>query len=220
VTVARRWAGQDTYRPLMAAAAARYGVPLTLGLAIAGVESGFRPTAISPSGSYGLMQLTPSTARLLGYTGTTNGLLDPATNVDLGFRLLRELLENLGFDGARVASAYNGGERPSLGFGTRLIAPLRLCLFWNDTTGTSCRTWYNAAAGEFGNQPYVDAVMEAYRYFTVYLGATVPVGSGPPIGLEDVAVAGSISFGILALSLGLAATAAALAIGTRRRRAA
>jgi soluble lytic murein transglycosylase-like protein len=50
-------------------------------------ESNFNPRAID-HGNYGLMQIRLGTARTLGYSGTAEGLLDPAVNMTYGMRYL------------------------------------------------------------------------------------------------------------------------------------
>ncbi len=52
-------------------------------------ESRFKPTAVSPHGAVGLCQILPETARRLG--SGPQDLRDPAVNLDLGARLLRQL---------------------------------------------------------------------------------------------------------------------------------
>jgi len=56
------------------------------------------------------MQLLTATAAGLGYTGTPDGLYDPATNIDLGTKLLGQLRRAYGDDFRRVYSAYNSGK--------------------------------------------------------------------------------------------------------------
>jgi soluble lytic murein transglycosylase-like protein len=176
--IARRWSAQDDFAAILDGAADRYGLPAALLYAITGVESGFNPRAQSGSGSLGLMQITPSTATGLGYTGTAAGLFDPWQNVELGAKLLAQLNRRLGGNAAKMASAYNGGVRPDLGFGEPLTKALRLCLAWADPAHTKCAQWYDAKSGEFGNQPYVVKVLSAYGYFAQYLaerdGAPAP----------------------------------------------
>jgi len=50
------------------------------------VESGGDPTAVSPCGALGLMQIMPATGSDLGVE--TNDLWDPQRNIDAGVRYL------------------------------------------------------------------------------------------------------------------------------------
>jgi len=98
-------AGGDL-RDLAAAAARRHGLDPDLVMAVASVESGFRPQALSPKGAQGLMQLMPKTASSLGVADA----FDPAQNLDGGARHLGQLLTLYGGDLARALAAYNAGE--------------------------------------------------------------------------------------------------------------
>lgn len=98
-------AGGDL-RQLAAAAAHRHGLDPDLVMAVAAVESGFRPEAVSPKGALGLMQLMPGTAASLG----VGNAFDPAQNLDGGARYLGQLLTLYGGDLARALAAYNAGE--------------------------------------------------------------------------------------------------------------
>ena len=96
------------------AAAATYGLPETLLLAVARGESDFEPTARSKANAHGVMQiLWPTTARHLGIVRLSE-LYEPCTNIDAGARYLREMLDR--FDGNLhlALAAYNyGPERIS-----------------------------------------------------------------------------------------------------------
>lgn len=76
-------------------------------------ESRFDPTARSPAGARGLMQLMPATARFVngGSANLSRLLDDPAANIDLGQRYIRHLEQDLGLgpDLIRIVVAYNGG---------------------------------------------------------------------------------------------------------------
>lgn len=138
--------------PLAGAAAARWRVPVELLMGIAQQESDFYPyaTATDPrdlarGGSYGLVQMSLQTARSLGYLGAVGdsalltGIYDPAVNLDLGARYLRDLLAQTKGDTAAAVSAYNAGlssERP--GDGKRTA---------------------NDRSAPFINQTYVDRVL-------------------------------------------------------------
>jgi len=78
-------------------------------------ESEFDASAISRANAYGLMQLLPSVGRTMareeGMTHfQTFQLLDPATNIRLGTRYLRQMLDR--FDGVQeyALAAYNAGD--------------------------------------------------------------------------------------------------------------
>lgn len=91
---------------LARAAAARHGLPPELVLAVVGVESGFRPEAVSRKGAQGLMQLMPGTSRELGVADP----FDPEQNLDGGVRHLGALLTLYDGDLARALAAYNAGQ--------------------------------------------------------------------------------------------------------------
>ena len=91
------------YAPLFTAASARYGVPANVLAAVAETESGGDPSAVSPAGAEGLMQLMPTTAQGLGVNP-----LDPTQAVDGAARLLRSDLQQFGSLPLALA-AYNAG---------------------------------------------------------------------------------------------------------------
>jgi soluble lytic murein transglycosylase-like protein len=86
--------------------ARRHGVDPALVLAVVGVESAFRPDAVSRKGAQGLMQLMPGTAAALGVSDA----FDPAQNLDGGVRHLRSLVGRYRGDLTKALAAYNAGE--------------------------------------------------------------------------------------------------------------
>jgi len=81
-----------------------YGLPAGLAAAVIEVESGGDPTAVSPKGAVGLMQLMPATARALGVAEA----FDPEQNVRGGALYLRQMLDRFGSLPLALA-AYNAG---------------------------------------------------------------------------------------------------------------
>jgi soluble lytic murein transglycosylase-like protein len=97
------------------------------------------------SASYGLMQLMFPTARETGYEGEAAGLYDPETNINLGAKYLRHLLDGVWAEGLpwkhdslsaydMTLAQYNGGR------------------------------WRNPSAeGTLRNRSYVDKVWAAFK---------------------------------------------------------
>lgn len=107
---ALQWSTQMQVTAQLRSAAARYGLPTRLLLAVAWQESGWRQHVIARDGGIGAMQLMPYTA--MGLNIQTRSSLDPYKtwdNIELGAIYLHSLW--LGFHGnlTRVISAYNEG---------------------------------------------------------------------------------------------------------------
>ena len=83
-------------------------VPPSLALAVARVESAFKPDALSSAGARGVMQIMPKTARD-EFGVAADELWDPRLNVQLGVDFLEQLYDRYGrWDLA--LSHYNGGS--------------------------------------------------------------------------------------------------------------
>lgn len=198
-----RWTNENAYDRAVNAAVNALTWPIPKDQAVAFVkgviasESAFNPRATADEAhladsSVGLMQLLYSTARGLGYTGAKPsatekqrllGLFHPATNITLGTRYLHQWVVKYGGDLERAASAYNGGDRPSLALGTRATRAGRICLQWGPNTPINpklrlidehCARPYSYKVGEFGNQPYVTKVMANYNYFFASAAGSPP----------------------------------------------
>ena len=103
------------YEGLLDQAARDYSLEPALLKAIMAAESGFNPTAVSPKGALGLMQLMPATAERYGVSGDTRKsigqkLFDPKTNIRLGARYLRDLRAMFPGKQDLVIASYNAGE--------------------------------------------------------------------------------------------------------------
>jgi soluble lytic murein transglycosylase-like protein len=93
--------------------------------AVIAVESSFEPDAVSVKGALGLMQIIPATGARYGLAERRNRtiaqqLLDPPTNVRIGARYLRDLLDLFGDDLALALAAYNAGEESVRQNGNRI----------------------------------------------------------------------------------------------------
>ena len=105
------------YEPLIARYAKEQNVDAALVKAMVAVESGYEPTAVSPKGALGLMQVIPETAARYGLADDAKRtveqkLFDPATNLRIGTRYLRDLLELFAHDvRARARRVQRGRGR-------------------------------------------------------------------------------------------------------------
>jgi soluble lytic murein transglycosylase len=78
-------------------------------------ESEFNPSVVSYANAYGLMQLLPSVGKQLAHEEgishfETYQLLDPAMNIRLGTRYLRQMLDKFGGVQEYALAAYNAGD--------------------------------------------------------------------------------------------------------------
>ena len=93
------------WRDEMRDAAQRRGIDPYLVAAVVREESSYYPKATSPVGARGLMQLMPTTARLMSPGGD---LEDPGFNIELGTRFLAGLMREF-IDPRLALAAYNAG---------------------------------------------------------------------------------------------------------------
>lgn len=91
-------------------ASLREGIDPDLAFRLVRGESEFNPRAISRVGAVGLTQLMPSTAVQIEKGVTREQLFDPRTNLRIGFRYLRSLLDQYHGDVRLALLAYNRGE--------------------------------------------------------------------------------------------------------------
>jgi soluble lytic murein transglycosylase-like protein len=86
------------------------GIDPDLAFRLVRVESAFNPRARSRVGALGLTQLMPSTARIFDRTLTHEAILTPRTNLRVGFRYLRGLINKYDGDLQLALLAYNRGD--------------------------------------------------------------------------------------------------------------
>jgi len=101
---------QPQIASLLRQAAARYGLPANLLMAIAWQESGWNQHVIAHDGGIGAMQIMPSTAQAVNKQ--VNGHHDPyklRDNIELGTIYLHSLWQGFHGDVVKVISTYNEG---------------------------------------------------------------------------------------------------------------
>jgi soluble lytic murein transglycosylase-like protein len=72
-------------------------------------ESSFKTGAVSPVGAVGLTQIMPATARWLKPGTTRRDLMNPSFNLNLGFRYLRQLIDDYKGNERLALTAFNRG---------------------------------------------------------------------------------------------------------------
>ena len=97
---------KNLYDGIIAEAAHAHQLDSGLIKAVMHTESGFNPSARSPVGAQGLMQLMPATARRFA----VNNAYDPAQNVLGAAKYLKFLLKRFNYNTELALAAYNAGE--------------------------------------------------------------------------------------------------------------
>lgn len=97
-------------RAMLRAEAEGSGMPPELAEAVATVESGLNPRAVGGVGEIGLMQVLPSTARMLGFSEPLPKLFEPEVNIRYGVRYLSEAWRLTGQDICSTVMKYRAGH--------------------------------------------------------------------------------------------------------------
>jgi soluble lytic murein transglycosylase-like protein len=103
------------FEPLINEYAKMHNLDPALVKAVIAAESAFQPGVVSAKGALGLMQIIPDTGERYGVTGdkkksVAQKLFDPATNLKVGTRYLRDLLGMFAQNVELALAAYNAGE--------------------------------------------------------------------------------------------------------------
>ncbi len=105
----------EPYWDTIKAESARYNLNPYLVASLIRQESEFNPSAVSYANAYGLMQLLPVVGRQMAHElgmehFQTFQLLDPETNIKLGTRYLRQMLDKFNGVEEYALAAYNAGD--------------------------------------------------------------------------------------------------------------
>jgi soluble lytic murein transglycosylase-like protein len=98
------------YRALIEKEATQDGLAPEIAEAVMAVESGYNPDAVGGAGEIGLMQILPSTARMLGFSGTLADLAVPETNIHYGVTYLAEAWRRAAGDLCTAVMKYRAGH--------------------------------------------------------------------------------------------------------------
>lgn len=103
-------ADEQQIRALLKREAEGVGLPPEIAEAVTEVESGYNQRAVGGVGEIGLMQVLPSTARMLGFSEPLPKLFDPETNIKYGVRYLGEAWRKTGEDICGTVMKYRAGH--------------------------------------------------------------------------------------------------------------
>ncbi len=111
VAFSRDWrAGRNEYRAIVDREAQASGLPPAVVDAVMAVESGYNPAVVGGDGEIGLMQVLPSTARMMGFTGTSDELAQPEINIHYGTRYLAGAWQRADGDLCTATMKYRAGH--------------------------------------------------------------------------------------------------------------
>ncbi|MCP4294451.1 MAG: lytic transglycosylase domain-containing protein [Proteobacteria bacterium] len=137
----------------------KYNVPELLVYSVMREESRFHPEVESPAGATGLLQLMPATAKFIGKIikrkVTTENLIDPELNLQLGVAYLNRLLRRYKGSYYYTLAAYNGGP-------TNVKK-------WKNRTKVDDEDYFLENIGFAETQGYVKKVLRSYfKYQLIY----------------------------------------------------
>jgi soluble lytic murein transglycosylase-like protein len=98
------------FRAIAKAEAESRGLPAAMADAVMRVESNYNPDARGKDGEYGLMQVMPPTARMLGLQGPIETLAEPEVNIRLGVKYLADAWRLANGDICTMAMKYRAGH--------------------------------------------------------------------------------------------------------------
>ena len=111
VAFSRDWrAGRNEYRAIIEREAVAEGLPPAVLDAVMAVESRYNPAVVGMDGEIGLMQVMPSTARMLGFSGTLQELALPEINIHYGTKYLAGAWRRAGGDLCTATMKYRAGH--------------------------------------------------------------------------------------------------------------
>lgn len=90
-------------------AAVAAGITPKVAFGLVRAESSFKPRVVSPVGAIGLTQLMPATARWLEPGITRRDLMQPGTNLRVGFKYLKSLINEYDGNTRLALTAFNRG---------------------------------------------------------------------------------------------------------------
>jgi len=108
--VGRRGTVAPEMQALVTAKALKHGVPVALAHAVVRIESNYNPRAVGGR-ALGLMQIKYATARGIGFNGSAEELMQPATNLEWGMRYLAGAHKLARGDVCGTVMRYQSGHR-------------------------------------------------------------------------------------------------------------
>lgn len=107
---------RSRYAHLIERSARRNNLHPELLHAVIRAESAYKPSAVSPAGAIGLMQLMPATAARYN----VSDIYDPEENISGGAQYLRFLLDMFEHDLRLALAGYNAGENAVVKYGNQI----------------------------------------------------------------------------------------------------
>lgn len=103
-------ASRSQYRAIVEREAQAFGLPAALVDAVMAVESSYNPAVVGLDGEIGLMQVLPSTARMMGFAGTLEQLAQPEINIHYGTAYLAGAWQRADGDLCTATMKYRAGH--------------------------------------------------------------------------------------------------------------